>query len=282
MEGIPRTDAAALFDRYDTFWIDAYGVLVETTGALPGAGEFIRTLRDRDKKLLLVSNDASRQVHTIVHRMVRFGIDLGPEEVLTSGDLIAGHFEREGLVGAPTIVLGTDDSRAYVEAAGGRVVDPADTSAEVVVAADDDGFDFLKGVEATLTTLIRRQDRGDSTHLVLPNPDLIYPSGGGAYGLTSGSVALLLEHGLRVRFGNDAPTFLPLGKPNVPIFQEAARRTGAGHLDRVVMLGDQLGTDILGANAFGVDSVLVGTGLTGADMAPPPDRRPTWYLPGLR
>ena len=247
MQGIPRVDVASLLARYDTFWIDAYGVLVET----------------------------------IVSRLNRFDLKLEPAEVLTSGDLIEGHFERERLAGAPTIVLGTPDSHAYVEAAGGRIVDPSDTSARVVVVADDDGFDFLKGVEATLTTLMTRLDRGDSTHLVLPNPDLIYPSGGGGYGLTSGSVALLLEQGLRVRFGDRAPSFQALGKPNRPIFEEAARRTGVTDPARVVMLGDQLGTDILGANRFGVDSVLVGTGLTGVDHAPTRDRRPTWYLPGL-
>ncbi|MDP6666507.1 MAG: HAD-IA family hydrolase, partial [Dehalococcoidia bacterium] len=49
-----------------------------------------------------------------------------------------------------------------------------------------------------------------------------------------------------------------LGKPYLPIFQEAARRAGSDH---VVMIGDQLETDILGANRAGIASAVVTTGI---------------------
>jgi len=48
------------------------------------------------------------------------------------------------------------------------------------------------------------------------------------------------------------------------------------------MVGDQLGTDILGANRFGIDSVLVESGvdrwLEPGDETP----RPTYLLAGLQ
>ncbi len=261
--------------------MDAYGVLVETAGPLPGAAAFVDRIRGAHRRVLLLSNDASRLVSTVHRRLSGFGIDLSLDEILTSGDLIAPHFAREDLVGRPTIVLGTGESRHYVREAGGEIVKFDDESAEVVVAADDDGFDFLTGIENTLTTLIRRLDRGLETHLVLPNPDLIYPKGNRDYGLTSGSVALVLEQALRVRFGARAPQFIRLGKPYEPMFKEAARRTASSEGSRIVMMGDQLRTDILGARKFGVDSVLVGTGLTDVETVPEPDQVPTWFLPGL-
>jgi ribonucleotide monophosphatase NagD (HAD superfamily) len=49
-----------------------------------------------------------------------------------------------------------------------------------------------------------------------------------------------------------------LGKPYSPIFEEAIRRAGTSN---AVMIGDQLETDILGANTAGIDSAVVSTGI---------------------
>ena len=57
--------------------------------------------------------------------------------------------------------------------------------------------------------------------------------------------------------------FTRLGKPGPALFAEAERRAGTRDL---VMLGDQLETDILGANRYGIDSVLVGGGVTVAGV----------------
>ncbi len=115
--------------------------------------------------------------------------------------------------------------------------------------------------------------------LVCPNPDLLFPKGEGSYGLTAGTVALVLEESLATRYARSgAFRFERLGKPHRPIFDEAARRAGTRSL---VMLGDQLHTDIAGANDFGIDSALVLTGVSrdvaGVDRA----LRPTWILPSL-
>ena len=95
--------------------------------------------------------------------------------------------------------------------------------------------------------------------MILPNPDLIYPAGAGAYGFTSGAVALLLEAALARRYPERAPRFTRLGKPHAPLFDEARRRLGG---DRLLMIGDQLETDIAGALAAGIDAALVVTGVT--------------------
>jgi len=64
---------------------------------------------------------------------------------------------------------------------------------------------------------------------------------------------------------------------DAPLFAEAERRAGTCDL---VMIGDQLATDILGARGYGLDSALVETGL-----APPtpggPEMAPTFVLSGL-
>lgn len=276
------TTVDVLIERYDVFLLDAYGVLVDTAGAAPGAASLLRRLRRDGKQLLLVSNDASRLPATTVARYRGFGLDLEEKDILTSGMLLAGWFAREGLAGERCVVLGTGDSERFVSEAGGVLVPRTDERARVFVVADDAGYPFLEGIEEVLTTLIHRMDRGEDVRLVLPNPDLIYPKGGGAYGLTSGSVAQMIEHGLTVRYPGTAPVFERLGKPNRALFDAALERLGARDRSRVVMLGDQLGTDILGAFRAGVDSALVTAGLTQViDPEDLPEPKPTWILPGL-
>ena len=163
------------------------------------------------------------------------------------------------LAGSRCVVLGPEDSDRYVTLAGGQVVSPKDTF-DVLVIADESGFPFLDTVDSVLTGLIRKLDDGENVHLVLPNPDLIYPKSNRDFGITSGGIALILEAALQQRYLDQSNLrFERLGKPHDAIFKEALRRSGTRNM---VMIGDQLATDIRGAHDFGLDSVLVGSGIT--------------------
>lgn len=262
---IPTIDPEGLLERYDAFMLDAYGVLVDHATALPGAAGFIARLRAAGRPLCVVSNDASRLPHTAAARFDRLGLAIAEHEIVMSGETLLRHFEHRGLKGARTLVLGPDDSIAWVERAGGRTVAWDDPHADpaVIVVADDDGYPFLQGIEAAIAHAIARLDAGRSLELVLPNPDLVYPAGPRALGLTAGSVALLVERALGVRYPDAPPRFVALGKPHRAIFDVALRRLGLSTADRVVMVGDQLETDIRGAAAIGIDSVLVRSGVVG-------------------
>ena len=73
--------------------------------------------------------------------------------------------------------------------------------------------------------------------------------------------------------------FKKLGKPHPAIYQEAIRRSGTRDM---VMIGDQLETDIRGSNNMGLDSALVTTGVTGTKTNKLPKRlRPTYLLTSL-
>jgi len=248
-----------LISRWDGFLIDAYGVLVDGTGALPGAARFISRLRERQAPFRVVTNDASRLPENIADRLTSLGVSVAAEEVLTSGAMLTPFFGQRGLRGAPTLVLGTSDAKAYVTRAGGVVVEMNQSpEPDVVAVCDHEGFDFLPTMEAALSLLLRRADAGRPIIGVLPNPDLIYPHSPGAFGFTAGAMALLLEAAVAARHPALGWKCQPLGKPHPPLFEEAARQLGAG----LVMIGDQLHTDILGARNAGIDAVLIGTGVS--------------------
>ncbi len=281
MIAAPNITVDQLIERYDVFFLDAYGVLVDADGGLPGASEFIGRISKSGKDYLILSNDASRLPLTAQRRYAGFGLDLDQTRILTSGLLLADHFAQHKLRGHRCIVLGTEDSRTYVRAAGGVTVDFGDPSADVIVVADDDDYPFLPTLNAVATVILRRLEKGLATHYVMPNPDLIYPCSDGAIGVCSGAIAALFEAVARVRDPSGSVRFIPLGKPHHPMFDAALRRFPSCERSRIVMVGDQLGTDILGANRAGLDSVLIQTGISRPGEISASGACPTWILSGL-
>jgi HAD superfamily hydrolase (TIGR01450 family) len=274
MPAIPRTTIDALIERYDTLLFDAYGVLVHAGGAMPGAPALVAQLNAIGKPYFLVTNDASKLPATAAERFARFGLPIPAERIVTSGELVIDYFREHRLDGARCAVLGTRDSVRYVELAGGEPV-ATDAPFDVLVVADETGYPFLQAVDDALTALLQRLDAGGEVHLVLPNPDLIYPRGTDSFGIAAGSVALMLEAALQRRFGPGAPRFARLGKPAAHLYHAALARAGSAH---AVMLGDQLETDIAGAVAAGIDSALVTTGVSAAPDDLADELRPTWQV----
>lgn len=256
----PRVTIDELLARHRTLLLDAYGVLLHHGGPLPGARALIDRLNRERREYFILTNDASRLPVTGAARFASMGLEIPARRLITSASLLGRHFAERGLAGARVVVLGPEDSRGYVVEAGGIPVGPEDERASVVVVCDEVGYSFVETVDETLTLLFLRLDRGLPVQLVVPNPDLIYPKRERAYGFTAGAIAALVEAALRQRYP-DRPElgFVRLGKPNRPIFEEAARR--AGGTDGMVMVGDQLGTDVKGALDFRIPAALVETGL---------------------
>lgn len=266
----------ALIDCYDAFLLDAYGVLVDVSGARPGAAEFLAELDWRGKPWCVLTNGASRLPTAASERWAAMGLSIPAERIVTSGTLLQAHFRDAGLLGARCAVIGPRDSARYVEQAGGKVVAPGEDFS-VLVVADETGFAFPEAIDAALSVLFARLQAGLPVHLVLPNPDLVYPTAPGALGLTAGAIAAMIEAALSARLAGRAPRFVPLGKPHPAIYAEGVRRTGAKN---PLMIGDQFETDIRGALACGIDAALVEGGVSVEDSAHD-GLRPTWRLASL-
>ena len=268
-----------LVSHYSVILFDSFGVLADSHGTYPGAVELIDELNRARKPYYVLTNDAGSLPETRSGRYRRMGLDIAPDAIITSGLLLADYFRAQGMVGARCVVLGPDDSRAYVKAAGGVIAEPSEPF-DAIVIGNQSGFPFVETIDAVMSALFARIDAGDSVRLVLPNPDLIYPTAQGGFGIASASVALLFEAALELRYpGRPELRFERLGKPHPAMFEEARRRAGCADM---VMIGDQPETDIRGANAFGIASALVDTGIAGDAAAPlPAEMRPTYYLRGL-
>ncbi len=241
--------------RHQAVLFDAYGVLVDASGARPGAARAIATLTRAGQPFLVVTNDASRSANRAASRLARLGIDVEPRHILSSGMMIAPALREMNREGLRVVVLGTEDSAEYARDGGVEVVAASMAHpADVVVIADEGGPETLSIMDDVLSMIIASVRNGTTPRLLLANPDLIYPSAAASFGFTAGALALMLERALELVLGERAPAFEPLGKPSPRIFTEAIRRLGVSD---AVMIGDQVHTDIAGAHSVGMASALL-------------------------
>lgn len=279
MDRINKITIEKLMASYSVLLLDAYGVLVHSSGALPGAARLIDTLNRTQKPFYILTNDASKLPATSAKLFQNSGLVIAPDKIITSGLLLADYFAEHQLKDAPCAVLGPEDSANYVKLAGGQVV-AAHDDFDVLIIGDESGYPFLPTVDTVLSGLFKKFDSGTNVHLVLPNPDLIYPKADNNFGIASGSIALILEAALQRRYpARPELKFVRLGKPHAAIFRKALERSRTRDM---VMIGDQLETDIRGAVEFGLDAVLVNTGI--AHLTPDDidtSLPPTYFLDSL-
>lgn len=286
-----KFDAEALLAEFDLFLIDAYGVLITSSGTLPGASEFLNRIESSGKQFFIVTNDASRTPETCARVYRDRGLTVPVDRILSAGLAISLVFERDQLEGAKTVVLGTSETKKCVTRAGGVIVDLLEPERDpreecdfdALVIGDDSGFDVLPTLNALLTSLHKMIKRGKTPKLYLANPDLLYPQGKGAFAFTSGSLAKLIEIGLQDLAPELAFEFEVLGKPSRLLYDLALKKSGVS-ASRAVMLGDQLHTDVAGAHRTGMKAALLATGIT---QLPLPstldaDRTPDFILEDLR
>lgn len=241
-------------ERYEAVLLDSSGVLVNEQGALEGASEFLELLQSSSIPYLVVTNDASRLPESAARRYQRMGLSVEVEQILSSGMLVADHLRQAGLDDQPACVLGTREARQFLVREKVPLVEAGDDRARSLIVADTGDYDFVDAVEKSISMLLRalREDR--PLELVCPNPDLLYPSGPDSVGFTAGAIVALIEASVRSRFPGRPIEFTRLGKPHPALFERAVAILGTR---KVVMVGDQLQTDIRGACDFGVDSVLL-------------------------
>jgi HAD superfamily hydrolase (TIGR01450 family) len=245
-----------LAQRYDAFLLDAYGVLNDGQGPLAIGTRLLQAIGN--KPFAVVTNDASRLPATLSARFASMGYQIPDTRIVTSGDMLVAHLRTATV--KTVLVLGSKDSHAFVRMGGAISVEPAPgVDADALAICDDDGFDFRRAIEWSLSAVCRAIEAGRSFELILANPDLMYPKSAGEIGITAGAMAGLMDLVLRERFGDRAPRFRQLGKPEPAMLHEAMKRLGVDSAtQRVVMVGDQVSKDVAAAYAAGVDSALVG------------------------
>lgn len=249
-----------LADCYDAILFDATGVLISENEALPGAADILARLNMSGQPYYIVTNISSGSDETILARLRRAGLPIPAVDRIVFAGGVARHCVLEELAsGRQVSYLGS--AHAAHEILGKHpnlhCADAGQTF-DTLVVLDDEGFDFKRAADNILSTFQRRLiETGGMPRMIAANADIIYPGKNGSLVFGPGIIGPMLQAGL-APFGAPPISVEFMGKPGRAIFEECIARAGT---DRLLMVGDQVDTDIKGAKAAGLDALLVTTGL---------------------
>lgn len=248
---------------HDCLLLDLDGTVFRGHSPTPGA---VQTLQSVDSRSLFVTNNASRSADDVAAHLRELGFTATAADVVTSAQsaarLLAGRLPS----GSAVLVVGTDALAAEVAAVGLRPVRAADERPAAVVQGLSMTLCWADLAEAALA--IR-----SGSLWVTANLDVTLPT---ERGLLPGNGSMVAA--LRAATGAEP---LVAGKPGPALVEDALAR---GRFGSPLVVGDRLDTDIAGAVAVGLPSLMVLSGVgTASDVVhADADRRPTYLAADLR
>jgi HAD superfamily hydrolase (TIGR01450 family) len=261
--------AGSLVARFAAVVCDLDGVVYRGPTAVPHAVDVLGGL---DVPVLYATNNASRSPADVATHLRALGLPCTPDAVATSSQAGAWLLGERLEPGSPVLAVGGAGVAVALAEAGLRPVLPADAATDAVQAVLQG---YGPAVTATDLAEAAYAVEGGATW-VATNTDGTLPTDRGV-APGNGSLVAAVERAV------GAPPDLVAGKPAPPLYLMCAQRLDLP-ADRVLAVGDRLDTDIEGAVAAGMDSLMVLTGVDDlrACLEAPAHRRPTWVAPDLR
>lgn len=232
-----RIKAEELFENFDAFFFDAFGTLYNRNGFVyPGAREFISKLRGIGKEIRLLTN-AAHEEQELSEELRNMGFPIAPSEIYSSGKFLSEVVETYSFKNA--YFLGRDSGRILLERSGIEIRENPDSPVVVICSTEIS----TKKIERAAEILKSRESL-----LVVLNPDACAPEVDGSRSDVSGLQAFRLQQQTNCKTEWK-------GKPFSDVFYQALKSISPK--SRVVMIGDTLGTDVVGAKKVGISSCLV-------------------------
>jgi len=245
-----------IMNSYDVFILDQWGVMHDGIRGYDHAIKSINKLIGANKKLIIISNSSKRK-RTSVDRLKNLGFDKNHfVEVMTSGEMVWQ--ELFSLIHN----YGSELRNCY----------------HIYDASKEDGLDFRDGLEKfKFVSDIKKSNfilactpfentvpsdyipilkEALDLNLIMfcANPDYETIEKNNEKNIfCMGTIADLYEHmGGKVTI---------LGKPSKEIYIESMKKFKDLDKSRIIAIGDSLDHDILGAKNFGIDSILITSGI---------------------
>ncbi|MBN1136014.1 MAG: TIGR01457 family HAD-type hydrolase [Anaerolineae bacterium] len=226
--------------------IDMDGVLYRGKEAIPGTGAFIDFLREQGIGFLLATNNSTKTPKQYVDKLAEMGVAVRADEILTSAQATASYLLSIAPPGARVFVVGQDGLFTALREAG---LNPVEEQPEYVVVGMDFNICYERLAQATLHIRAGAQFVGTNADRTFPSERGIVPG--------AGALLALLETATGI-----TPTVI--GKPGTAMIEQALARLGA-RAATTGMLGDRLETDILAGRKAELVTLLVLSGVTGAE-----------------
>jgi NagD protein len=227
--------------------MDMDGVLVHEETAIPGAAEFLDTLRERGTPFLVLTNNSIYTRRDLAARLAASGLRV-PEEAIWTSALATARFLEDQRPGGSAFVIGEAGLTTALHQAGYTLTE---RDPDYVVLGETRTYSFERIARA-----IRLIVAG--ARFIATNPDPTGPTPDGPLPAT-GSVAALVSRATGVE-----PYFV--GKPN-PLMMRSALNAIEAHSETTAMIGDRMDTDVVAGLEAGMETILVLTGVATREEA---------------
>jgi HAD superfamily hydrolase (TIGR01459 family) len=243
-----------LSDRYDVLLCDVWGVIHNGREAFPAACAALARWRAEHGPVVLISN-SPRPNQGVIDQLDELGAPRAAwSDIATSGDATRALLAERAP--GPAWMLGPDRDAPLYEGLGLNFTSPDRARFIACTGPFDDEVETPADYRERFEAAAARD-----LEMICANPDIVVQRGAKLI-YCGGALARLYEDlGGRVRMA---------GKPHKPIYDLALAKAEAlaGRpipRERVLCLGDGIATDVLGANAQGLDVLFVANGIHGAE-----------------
>ena len=231
----------SIADNYDLFYIDLWGVVHNGVNLHEKAIAVLNELLKKNKMLVLLTN-APRPNKTVQNFLEKMGMDkVLRDQVFTSGEAALNYLKKSYLskkfyhIGPPR------DFDLFYLFEKNKCEDISDSEYLLCTGLFDDHDKDLKFYKYLLEKHITKK-------MICTNPDLIVDRGE-VRELCAGSVAMVFE-----KMGGEVVYF---GKPHPEVYNQSIDNKNK----KILAIGDNLNTDIKGANLLNYDSLLISNGI---------------------
>ena len=248
---------ASLDEKYCLILCDLWGCVHDGVAPFDGVLDLLREWRAQGRVVVFLTN-APRPMASVVQQLD--GLAIGEDcydAVTSSGDAalayIAKHHEGE-VFG----FIGQEKDRAALSAAGIALSDSVIANTFICSGFHDDRTNDLDSYDDVLNEAM-----GHGAEMLCLNPD-IFVLRGGKKELCAGAIAQ--------RYRDLGGKVIEFGKPAATIYDRAfelAHEASGEKFSReaAIAIGDNMATDLAGAQAYGLDFIFVANGIEAERIA---------------
>lgn len=235
---------------YELIISDVDGVIVREGEPIWDNIKALRRIQDNGTEIIFVTNNSGFSRILLARQLSYLGFKVTPDMIITSG-LAAAIYMKEKLSVKSVFIVGEEGLVEELKNNGFIIL--SSTEAELYLPdAVVLGLDRLSTYDK-LSLAMRCISKGSK--FIVTNMDRLWPAKDGLK-LGAGALASSIIYALK-----RDPDFIA-GKPNTWMIEVAMRYSNVKNLNKVLVIGDQLETDIQMGLNIGADTALVLTGIS--------------------
>jgi len=241
IKNLDNNGLKSIVDNYDIFYIDLWGVVHNGVNLHKKAIETLKEIDRANKSYVLLTN-APRPSKTVKVFLEKMGMDKEiREKVYTSGEAALTYLKKNHLSEKFYHIGPSRDFDLFLDFESSKTRNIENSTYLLCTGLFDDHNEDLNYYQKLFEDQVNKK-------MICTNPDLIVDRGKKRE-LCAGSIALVFE-----KMGGEVVYF---GKPFPEVYNQSINNKNK----KALSIGDNLNTDIKGANLLNYDSLLISNGV---------------------